>query len=114
MKQCPRLSVRTFSSKRDRLASLHRHSEDAVKERTETFRKNLIQWEPLVPYTELISVADENLLSDLDYIRVMFSRPLNPENKCSLYPKIMRGVENAKTATEENMFMSLALYYKLV
>ena len=106
MKQCPSRCVRTFSSKRDRLASLHRHSEDATKERMETIRKKLIQWEPLVPYTEL--------LDDLDYIRVMYSRPLGPESKCGLYPKIMKGVENAKSATEENMFMSLALYYNLV
>ena len=114
MKQCPSRCVRTFSSKRDRLASLLRHSEDATKERTETIRKKLIQWEPLVPYTDLISVADEKLLDDLDYIRVMYSRPLGPESRCGLYPKIMKGVENAKSATEENMFMSLALYYNLV
>lgn len=110
-----RMPVRTFGTKRDILANLRNRAVTANHERVEMIRELLYNWEPLKPYSDLVRVASETQIDELDYIRWWFKKPpLSPQSKCVLYPKIMRGIENATSKTEENMYMNLATYYGLV
>jgi hypothetical protein len=99
---------------------LNKRFEQLNKKDTEyemvNYRNSLQNWPPSKDYQEIIqSCTNYNLLSDLDYIRVMRRLPILGYERVSLRYKLLQLFNDTNTTKNERRYIyAIMQYYKLL
>ncbi len=81
----------------------------------EEMKESLINYYPNKYKYIVDNITNHDIISELDYIRVMYKKPLGPERKITLRNNIYKIIKNNKCSQEElALFEYILKYYECI
>jgi len=86
------------------------HAYEAVHVRT--MRGNLLAWRPIAAYGNVVASMNDELLAELDFIRVMYDDvPPTPQRMVLITRSIARAMQCTRSAQERDLCLTLVTYF---
>lgn len=78
-----------------------------------TMRGNLLEWQPIVVYSNVVASMNDELLTELDFIRVMYddAHIPTPQRMVLITKSIANAVKCTRNADEREVCVSLVKYF---
>lgn len=73
--------------------------------------KKVLEWYPVANYTHVVKDMDINSITELDYIQVMYTPPLNASRKIQVRNRLTELMKKSKNKSEADFIVHLLAWY---